>query len=157
MIDREKFMQIAFEVARSGMADGKGGPFGAAIVRNDEVVATGANQVVRTQDPTAHAEISAIREACRILHTHMLDGCTIYTTCEPCPMCLAAIYWARLDQVVYAATRAQAAEIGFDDAQIYKEIALPIAERRLPMVHLRIAEGDLLFNAWTRHPTKVPY
>jgi tRNA(Arg) A34 adenosine deaminase TadA len=157
MTDPTRFMKAAFEAARQGMADGRGGPFGAVIAKNGEIIATGANQVVRTRDPTAHAEISAIREACRALDTHVLEGCTLYSTCEPCPMCLSAVYWARMDGVVFAATREEAADIGFDDALIYEEIARPIEKRRLSMVRLRSVEGDRLFKAWTKHPSKVPY
>jgi guanine deaminase len=153
----EKFMRAAFDAAKQGMADGRGGPFGAVVVRGEAVIAAGSNRVVRDQDPTAHAEVMAIREACRRLGTHTLAGCEIYCTTEPCPMCLAAIYWARIDKVWFSATRMEAARVGFDDALIYKEVSLDIGERRIPMIHLDMAESRTLFEAWTALPTKVPY
>lgn len=118
-----RFMEAAIAEARAGLATGDGGPFGAVVVRDGKVVARGHNQVVGNGDPTAHAEVQAIRAACRALGTFDLSGCEIYATCEPCPMCFAAIHWARLDRVVYGAGRADAAGIGFDDADIYEVLA----------------------------------
>jgi guanine deaminase len=131
--DQEKLMREAIRLSRESMADGQGGPFGAVIVRNGEVVSTGQNRVVRDADPTAHAEMMAIREACKKLNTHSLEGCEIYSTCEPCPMCLGAIYWARLDRVYYACTRDDAASAGFDDSLFYYEVAMPKEQRRTPL------------------------
>ena len=155
-IERE-YMKVAFEVAEEGMADGLGGPFGAVVVKDGEIIATGANRVVRDLDPTAHAEIVAVRAACRALGTHSLEGCELFCTTEPCSMCLSAIYWARLDRVWYAATREQAAQSGFDDMVIYKEVSLGIDERQLPMIRLETGDSAALFDAWRRLPSKVPY
>jgi tRNA(Arg) A34 adenosine deaminase TadA len=150
-------MREAFRLAREGMADGRGGPFGAVVTRAGEIVGRGSNRVVRTQDPTAHAEVVAIREACRVLGTHVLEGCEVFTTCEPCPMCLAAVYWARVARAYHAGTRQDAAAAGFDDAVIFEELRLPIDQRRLPMRVLLRDEARALFDEWRAHPDKVPY
>src|SRR5476651_1681777 len=132
----EKFMRIAIELSEYNVKQGLGGPFGAVIVKDGMVVARSSNKVVLNNDPTAHAEVSVIRIACQELNTYSLAGCEIYTSCEPCPMCLGAIYWARIDKIYYANTKADAAEIGFDDHFIYDELDLPMEKRKLPVVQL---------------------
>lgn len=154
--DRDFLLQ-AVELARSTMRQGFGGPFGALVVKDGVVIAEGFNQVTSANDPTAHAEITAIREACRRLETFDLGGCVLYSSCEPCPMCLAAIYWARLDRLVYASTRDDAAAIGFDDSLIYEQIARPVAERSLPTERLPLEEADRLMREWYAWDQKVPY
>jgi len=139
------------------MRRGRGGPFGAVIARNGEVIGRGWNEVTTSQDPTAHAEIVAIREACRTLKSPHLDGCDIYTSCEPCPMCLGAIYWARLRRLYFAATRQDAAAAGFDDELIYQEICLPVDQRRLPTRQLLRAQALEALNEWRTKPDKIPY
>ncbi|MBA2620020.1 MAG: nucleoside deaminase, partial [Acidobacteria bacterium] len=145
----EKFMRRAILLAQTGIDAGAGGPFGAVIVKDDEIIGEGSNQVTSTNDPTAHAEIVAIRNACEKLNSFQLDGCTIYASCEPCPMCLGAIYWARPKQIFYAATHEDAAAIGFDDHFIYDEIERPIEERRIKSVNLMRNEGLKVFKNWT--------
>src|SRR5438445_4850743 len=130
---KQKFMREAIRLSIEMMRRGKGGPFGAIVVKGGRIVGRGCNQVTSGNDPTAHAEIVAIREACKRLKTFQLDGCELYTSCEPCPMCLSAIYWARLKRVYYANTRKDAAKILFDDDFLYREVGLPIAKRTLPM------------------------
>ena len=134
-----------------------GGPFGAVVVMNDQAVGRGCNQVTPTLDPTAHAEITAIRDACHALQRFDLRGCVLYTSCEPCPMCLSAIYWARLDRVYYGNTRADAAAIGFDDARIYRELQASIAERAVPLVRLAPEEAHRVFEEWSEKPDKILY
>lgn len=155
-IDRA-FLLRAVELSRTQTLSGSGGPFGALIVSNGIIIAEGGNEVTTAHDPTAHAEIVAIRRACRSTSRFSLAGATLYSSCEPCPMCLAAIYWARLDRLVFANTREQAAAIGFDDALIYDEIPKPITERRLVTLHLPLREGEAAFAAWAAKPDKVPY
>ncbi|HIK31918.1 MAG TPA: nucleoside deaminase [Oscillatoriales cyanobacterium M59_W2019_021] len=150
-------MQTAIDLSLYSIRSGKGGPFGAIIVKNGAIIATGHNQVTSTNDPTAHAEIVAIREACRILQNFQLTGCELYTSCEPCPMCLGAIYWARLDRVYYANTKTDAAQIGFDDRFIYEELDLPMGDRHLPMVQLMRQEALAAFLEWNRKMDKVEY
>jgi tRNA(Arg) A34 adenosine deaminase TadA len=152
-----RFMQRAAELALRKMRENSGGPFGAIVVRGDEVVAEGWNRVTSTNDPTAHAEIVAIREACVRLNTFSLEGCEIYTSCEPCPMCLGAIYWARLRALYYANSRQDAARIGFDDEFIYREIALPIEGRKIPGVRIANESADLAFSEWASSPDKIRY
>ena len=147
----------AFRLAREAMADGRGGPFGAVVAMGDRIVGRGANRVVRDADPTAHAEIVAIRDACRALGTHDLRGAVIYATCEPCPMCLAAIHWARIDRIVYAGDRDDAARAGFDDALLYAEVAAPPERRRTPMRQVDREEARRLFAQWLANPARVPY
>src|SRR6266704_7020153 len=130
------FMQEAIDRAVENVRSGHGGPFAAVVVKDGRVIAAGANCVTSTNDPTAHAEVTAIREACRALGTFQLTGCEIYTSCEPCPMCLGAIYWARLERIYYGNTRADAAAIGFDDARIYREFQASIADRSVPLIQL---------------------
>jgi guanine deaminase len=151
------FMRRAIALSHEMMERGSGGPFGAVIVMDGRIVAEGWNQVTSSNDPTAHAEIVAIRAACRTLGGFSLAGGEIYTSCEPCPMCLAAIYWARLDRIYYANGRADAARIGFDDALLYREIVLPIEERIVPMTQLLENEARLAFDAWEEKADKVPY
>lgn len=150
-------MEHAIRVSRKMMRAGKGGPFGAVIVRNGKVVATGYNQVTSTNDPTAHAEIVAIRGACKKLKTFQLEDCELYTSCEPCPMCLSAIYWARLKKVYFANTRKDAAEIGFDDDFIYREIPLELKNRKLPMKQLMRKEAAVAFKEWKDKTDKILY
>jgi tRNA(Arg) A34 adenosine deaminase TadA len=152
-----KFMREAIRLSIQMMRRGKGGPFGAVVVRNGRVVGRGCNQVTSANDPTAHAEIVAIREACKRLKTFQLDDCDLYTSCEPCPMCLSAIYWARLGNVFYGNTRRDAAKIDFDDDFIYREVALPIRKRTLKMKQLLREEALTAFAEWQRKTDKVLY
>lgn len=151
------WMQRAIELSFHGQRAGLGGPFGAIVVKNGEIVGQGHNQVTSTNDPTAHAEVVAIRDACRNLGTYQLRGCDLYTSCEPCPMCLGAIYWARPDRVYYANTRHDAAHVGFDDAFIYDEIPLPPDQRRIEMIHLPCPNALDAFHTWTRDGDKTLY
>jgi guanine deaminase len=150
------FMRQAIALALENIRNG-GGPFAALIVKNGSVVASGANRVTATNDPTAHAEIVAMREACKKLNTFQLDDCDVYTTCEPCPMCLGAIYWARPARVFFAATASDAAAAGFDDAFIYDELQTPSDERRIPMTELRRTEALVIFQEWLAKADKTPY
>lgn len=149
-------MREAIRLASANVDNG-GGPFGAVIARGGEIIATGVNRVTANCDPTAHAEVSAIRAAAQKLGTFNLSGCDIYSSCEPCPMCLGAIYWARLDRLFYGNTKADAARIGFDDAFIYKELALPLSERTLRAEQLLGKEAIATFEAWERKTDKTPY
>ncbi len=153
----EDFMRHAIALSRRGMAGGAGGPFGAVVVLEGRVVAEGWNQVTSTLDPTAHAEIVAIRRACTALGRFDLRGATVFTSCEPCPMCLAALYWSRCDRVVYANDRVQAAGIGFDDEFLYQEVPKPIEARSLPMQRLLGAEALEVFAEWTAKADRVAY
>lgn len=157
MQTHEKFMRMAIRLAEKNVTKAKGGPFGAVIVKDGNVLAKSANKVTRTNDPTAHAEVSAIRLACKKLDTFDLTGCVIYTSCEPCPMCLGAIYWARLDTIYYANTKKDAAAIGFDDQFIYEELDLPMNQRKLPIVQLLRNEALGAFKAWDHSPLKISY
>jgi guanine deaminase len=148
----EKAIFMAVENVRRN-----GGPFAALVVKDGEVIAAGCNQVTRTNDPTAHAEIVAIREACRALGDFQLAGCEIYSSCEPCPMCLGALYWARPARVYFAATAADAAAAGFDDALIYRQLEIPPSERAIPMVHLMDARATLPFEEWVNRTDKKTY
>lgn len=150
-------MRHAVSLSAEKMRAGMGGPFGAVIVRNGEIIAEGFNQVTSSNDPTAHAEIVAIRRACEKLGTFSLEGCEIYSSCEPCPMCLAAIYWARIDAIYFANTREDAALIGFDDDHLYREIPKPINERDIPTRHLALDEARAVFEEWRIMPDKVMY
>lgn len=149
-------MRTALRLAEESVRDG-GGPFGAVVVKEGEVVARGTNRVAPDGDPTAHAEVVAIRRACRVLDDFSLEGCTLYASCEPCPMCLGAIYWAHLDAVYYAATHTEAAQAGFDDAFIYEEIEKPPSERKLRMQRLLPEESQLPFEVWETHEGRVEY
>lgn len=152
----KKFMQRAIDLSIRNVADG-GGPFGAVIVKDGEVVAEGVNRVTASCDPTAHAEVSAIREACRRQGTFKLDGCEIYTSCEPCPMCLSAIYWAGISRIYYANTKRDADKIGFGDNFIYDEIARPYNERAIPTSQMMREEAQEAFRAWEEKEDKVEY
>jgi guanine deaminase len=151
------FMQQAIALATENVASGKGGPFGAVIVKDGKVIATGVNKVTATNDPTAHAEVTAIRSACEMLGTFQLDGCDVYTSCEPCPMCLAAIYWARCGAIYYGNTAADAAKVGFDDSFLYDEMKKPLSERRIPIVQMLSDEAWASFAAWRDAPKKMLY
>ena len=150
-------MRQAIRMADQSVKNNKGGPFRAVIVQNGKVVGRGWNMVTSANDPTAHAEVVAIRDACRKLKTFVLDGCVLYSNCEPCPMCLAAIYWGRIRRVYYANTRDDAAAIGFDDAKFYKELGLPIAKREMSMRQLLHSEAQTTFQAWCAKADKVRY
>ena len=154
--EKEKFMAKAIRLATDNVANG-GGPFGAVVVRDGEIVASGVNRVTASCDPTAHAEVSAIREACRRLGTFSLEGCEIYTSCEPCPMCLSAIYWARLGHIYYGGTQHDAAQIDFDDHFIYNEIALPAEQRAIASTNLMRHEAQEPFEAWRNKTDRTAY
>jgi guanine deaminase len=156
-MSNEDFMQMAIDLSEYNVKQGQGGPFGAVIVKDGMVVARSANKVVPTNDPTAHAEVSVIRLACQELNTYSLAGCEIYTSCEPCPMCLGAIYWARIDKIYYANTKADAAKIGFDDHFIYDELDLPMEKRKLPHVQLMRDEALNAFKLWEESEGKTEY
>ena len=150
-------MAEAIELSRKNVREGLGGPFAAVVVKDGAIVARGTNLVTSTNDPTAHAEVVAIREACRVLGTFQLNGCELYTSCEPCPMCLGAIYWARPDRIFYANTHADAAHIGFDDKFIYTEIAQPINGRKIPMIQMMRDKALVAFEEWQNVQHKVHY
>lgn len=153
----EQFMREAIHLAELGMRSGRGGPFGCVIVRHGEIVGRGHNRVTSTNDPTAHAEVVAIRDACATLETFQLADCELYTSCEPCPMCLSAIYWARIPHVFYGNTRADAAAIGFDDDFIYQQVPLPPAERAIKMELFLRDEAQSAFREWAAKPDKIRY
>lgn len=153
----EHYLREAIALARVGMEGDQGGPFGCVIVKDGQVIARGNNRVTSTNDPTAHAEMVAIREACDHLGEFQLTGCTLYTSCEPCPMCLGAIYWARPDRVVFAGSRTDAAKAGFDDQLIYDELLTPFDQRRIPMIQGLQEEAVTLFDAWNAKPDKLRY
>lgn len=150
-------MREAIRLAVENVEAGTGGPFAALVVKDGRIIGSGTNRVTSTHDPTAHAEIVAIRKACAILGTFHLAGCVMYTSCEPCPMCLGAIYWAHLDHVYYAGTHDAAAAAGFDDAHIYAELTRPPEERDIPMTHLLPDEAQAAFDAWRRFEKRVEY
>lgn len=156
-VAHETYMKEAFNEALRGMESMNGGPFGAVIVMNGEIVGKGHNQVTSTNDPTAHAEVMAIREACSALKTFQLSGATLYATCEPCPMCLSAIYWADIKTVYFAADRYDAARIGFSDKFIYDELEKPIELRHIGMKRLPMPETNALFDRWNVKTDKIPY
>lgn len=151
------FMSIAIELARKGMLNGEGGPFGAIVVRNGEIIGRGNNRVIIQNDPTSHAEINAIRDACGHLGHFQLTGCTIYSSCEPCPMCLGAIYWARPERFFYACTRSDAASIGFDDDFIYQELNQELASRSISAIQLGQSKALELFEEWKLIDDKTLY
>ncbi len=152
-----EFMQQAIDLATANVTSGRGGPFGAVIVRDGKVLATGVNMVTSNFDPTAHAEVTAIRKGCAELGSFQLIGCEIYTSCEPCPMCLAAIYWARLDAIFYGNSAADAARAGFDDSFLYGEVARPHSQRAIPITPLLGEEAWTSFAAWQQSPLKIDY
>jgi tRNA(Arg) A34 adenosine deaminase TadA len=151
------FMTRAIELSIENVHSGRGGPFGAVIVKDGAMIAEGANQVTSTKDPTAHAEVLAIRAACAKLGVFELQDCEIYASCEPCPMCLGAIYWARLSRIYFASAGADASRIGFDDSLIYREIAQPLTHRSIPMVQMMREQALAAFRAWEEKPNKIVY
>ncbi|HEY0176488.1 MAG TPA: nucleoside deaminase [Pedobacter sp.] len=153
----EKFMRMAIELSEKNVLESLGGPFGAVVVKDGKIIAKSGNKVTNSNDPTAHAEVSAIRLACKKLKTFELSGCVIYTSCEPCPMCLSAIYWARIDIVYYANTKADAGAIGFDDKFIYEELEKPMQQRKLPVNQLLRNEAQQAFKLWEQSALKTDY
>jgi len=157
MTREEKFMLEAIHLSRLGVSSDQGGPFGCIVVKNDEVVGRGNNRVISSNDPTAHAEIVAIRDACQNLQTFQLTDCEVYASCEPCPMCMGAIYWARPKVVYFANTRADATHIGFDDSMIYEEIGLEHHKRRIPIIAIGREEALKIFHEWAKKEDKKHY
>ena len=157
MTREEKFMQEAVALSKKGMESGEGGPFGCVIVKGDEIIGRGNNKVTATNDPTAHAEVVAIRDACKTLGAFQLDDCEVYTSCEPCPMCLGAIYWARPKKIYYANHREDAAAIGFDDSMIYEEIAKPLNSRKIPIFSIGREKAIKVFEEWKIKGDKTLY
>jgi guanine deaminase len=156
-MDHEHFMRKAIELSDIGMKENKGGPFGALVVQDGVIIGEGQNEVTSTNDPTAHAEVVAIRKACKKIHDFSLKGAVLYTSCEPCPMCLAAAYWARIDKIFFGNSRFDAAIIGFDDSLIYREVALPLHERVLPISQLLRNEAFTIFSSWQTKQDKILY
>lgn len=154
---QKQFMNRAIELALSGMNNNEGGPFGCVVVKDGIIIGEGNNKVTGTNDPTAHAEIVAIRDACKHLNSFQLENCEIYTSCEPCPMCLGAIYWARPKAVFYACNRKDAAAIGFDDDFIYRQLDLNLGKRSIPMTQIQKEEGQLVFKLWNDKADKTKY
>ena len=152
-----EYMRRALDLAVENARSGRGGPFAALVVQDGRIIAEGTNLVTSTNDPTAHAEVVAIRRACAGLGTFQLGGCELYTSCEPCPMCLGAIYWSRPAAIYYSGTHKNAAAAGFDDSFIYQQTHLPMAERHIPMRRLLEAEANAPFDAWLRNEQRVPY
>jgi tRNA(Arg) A34 adenosine deaminase TadA len=150
-------MREAISLSQEGMKQGQGGPFGAIVVKDNKIIGKGFNRVLGSNDPTAHAEVEAIRDACKNLGSFQLEGCVIYTSCEPCPMCMGAIYWARPAAVYYANNRQDAADIGFDDDFIYQELAMPLNMRKLPIKELLREEALQAFRAWTKKDDRTSY
>ena len=150
-------MREAIRISLEKMRENEGGPFGAVVVKGNRIIGRGWNCVTSLNDPTAHAEVMAIRDACRRLKSFSLEGCEIYTSCEPCPMCFSAIYWARLKRVYFSNTRKDAARIGFDDDSLYREVAKPISKRSLPLKQVLADEAHVAFEEWARKPDKVSY
>lgn len=157
MTREEKFMLEAIAMSQHGLRNNEGGPFGCIIVKGDEIIGRGNNKVTSTNDPTAHAEVVAIRDACKNLETFQLDDCEIYTSCEPCPMCLGAIYWARPKVIYYANTREDAASVGFDDSMIYEEMSKAYADRKIPIRSLSRDEAFRVFVEWQQKEDKTAY
>jgi len=155
--DKNIFMAEAIKLAAENLLTGNGGPFGAVIVKDGKIVGRGSNSVTSTNDPTAHAEVNAIRDACKNLNTFQLDDCEIYTSCEPCPMCLGAIYWARPKKIYYACTKVDAANAGFDDSFIYEEINIPLSERSIPANQMMQEDALNVFKNWIEMENKIEY
>ena len=153
----QHYLREAVQLAHEHMRAGAGGPFGALVVRDSEIIGKGWNRVTSHNDPTAHAEVSAIRAACEKVGDFSLAGSVIYTSCEPCPMCLGAIWWSRIDGVYFASTRDDAARVGFDDAALYREVSLALPDRQLPLLRYALPEAEDLMNAWTQKDDKIPY
>jgi tRNA(Arg) A34 adenosine deaminase TadA len=156
-MEDQDFMSVAIELAKAGVEEGLGGPFGAVVVKEGVIIGRGQNRVLADADPTAHAEVVAIREACAHLGSFQLDGCTLYTSCEPCPMCLGAIYWARPARMVYACTRHDASAVGFDDGMIYEELNRPMEDRRIPTQQCMRNESLEAMALWARKTDKTEY
>ncbi len=156
-MNRDDFMREAIRLSIENVERGAGGPFGAVIVKDGKIIARGANEVTNNNDPTAHAEVVAIRKACEILHSYQLTGCEIYCSCEPCPMCLGALYWARPDKIYFANTKQDAAAVDFDDAFIYEELPRPANERKLPTEQMMREEALVAFEKWKRSTNKIEY
>ncbi|QMU28971.1 nucleoside deaminase [Adhaeribacter radiodurans] len=157
MENKKEFMREAIRLSIEKMNEGFGGPFGAVVVRNGEIIARGFNQVLATNDPTAHAEVDAIRKACATLQTYHLNDCELYTSCEPCPMCFGAIYWAHIQKVYYGNTKQDAAAVGFDDNFIYEELEKPRHECQVAMEQLLPEEAIVAFQEWNKNPHKSEY
>jgi guanine deaminase len=157
MTREEKFMMEAIALSHNGVVNNEGGPFGCVVVKGDAIVGRGNNKVTSSNDPTAHAEVTAIRDACKNLGTFQLDDCEIYTSCEPCPMCLGAIYWARPKVVYFANNRQDAADIGFDDSMIYEEMTVKIEDRKIPILSLGRDAALKVFEEWKNKPDKIEY
>ena len=151
------FLREAIRLSRENVNANEGGPFGAVVVRNQQIIGRGWNRVISTNDPTAHAEVVAIRDACSRLRTFTLAGCEIYSSCEPCPMCLAAIYWSRVDRIHYAATKEDAEAAGFDDGKLYRELALPITNRSISMAQSLRDEACVAFQEWLKRENRIRY
>lgn len=154
---QETFMAEAIRLATESVTSGKGGPFGAVVVKDGTIVGRGINEVTLRNDPTAHAEVMAIRDACRRLGEYHLSGCQLYVSCMPCPMCLSACYWARIERVYYAAQAGDAAAVGFDDVLIAEELGLPLASRQLPLLHLDVEDALTPLRLWLEKEDKLPY
>lgn len=157
MEEEKEFMRKAIALAQKGMSENEGGPFGAVVVKNGKIVGIGNNRVTSTNDPTAHAEVVAIRDACKNLNTFQLSDCQIYTSCEPCPMCLGAIYWARPEKVYFGSSKIDAAQIGFDDQFIYEEINIDFDNRKIKMIQLLRDEAQKVFEGWETKTDKTEY
>ena len=157
MTREEKFMSEAISLSQSGVRNNEGGPFGCIVVKGDTIVGRGNNKVTSSNDPTAHAEVVAIRDACKNLDTFQLEGCEIYTSCEPCPMCLGAIYWARPKMVYFANSRQDAANIGFDDSMIYEELGIDLDKRKIPIINLGREDALKIFVEWQNKEDKIKY
>lgn len=155
--NHQEFMKMAIALSIENVSGKLGGPFGAVIVKDGKLIAKSANKVTASNDPTAHAEISAIRLACTVLHTFDLSGCVIYTSCEPCPMCLGGIYWAKIDKIYYANTKADAENIGFSDKFIYEELDKPMDKRTLPVMQMMRTEAMAAFKLWETSPMRIEY
>ncbi len=153
----ESFIIEALTLAQANIDNKKGGPFAAVIVKDNQIIARAANTVTTTNDPTAHAEVNAIREACKILNTFDLSGCEIYCSCEPCPMCLGAIYWAHINQIYFAADKVDAQQAGFDDSFIYDELEQPVSERKIKTIQILPEKGKVVLQNWKDNPDKVEY
>jgi len=157
MDKHSQFMRRAIQLAVDNVRSGRGGPFGAIVVKDDLIIGEGANSVTAANDPTAHAEVVAIRNACQSLSSFQLDGCDLYTSCEPCPMCMGAIYWARPARIYYCGTSKDAADAGFDDSFIYRELLIEPDSRRIPMQQILPEEASISFDEWKKSSTKIPY
>jgi len=153
----DSFMAAAIQLSIENVRSGRGGPFAALVVKDKQVIATGTNLVTSTNDPTAHAEIVAIREACKVLRSFQLTGCEVYASCEPCPMCMAALYWARPSGIFFAGTREDAARAGFDDSYIYQQLALPVDQRSIPTVQMLREQALVALREWEGRSEKTPY